>query len=238
MKRIVLFVSIVLLLTGCKTTYDYGYDVRQLRAGMTKYEVERLIGPAERILEINWTPYGYEEILQYRDRYWDRYALIYMEGILIDAQYIYDGSWYYVQATRPPMGGGIFPPGFIPGRPVPMPPHYDPPINRPPSDNNLPEAKPRPPLNNNNSSSSNRPESSRPGNTSSSRPSSSRPANTESSTSGSRQSNPSRETTGTRSNSSSGSTRESSSGRSSSSSSGSQSNTSQDSNGSRSSRNK
>lgn len=155
MKRIIYLIGIVLLLSGCKTTYDYGYDVRDLRSGMTKYEVERLIGPAERILEINWTPYGYEEILQYRNNYWDRYALIYLEGILVDAQYIYDGYWYYPQVIRPPMGGAIFPPAFIPGRPTPMPPASQrPPINRPPTtsrppatNNQLPAASEREPSN-------------------------------------------------------------------------------------------
>lgn len=166
MKKLLLIALTAILLYGCASSNYNSYDVRDLRVGMTKFEVERLIGPAERVLSIQWTSFGYVELLQYRNQYNQLFALEYREGILIGAEYIYQGYWYPMYTTRPGHGRPVFPPSYRPNRPAPAPPANAP--SRPQNNNNMQPANPRQPTNNQNNSSSGQ-STSRPSNSGSSR---------------------------------------------------------------------
>ncbi|MDL2223676.1 hypothetical protein LJB98_06260, partial [Bacteroidales bacterium OttesenSCG-928-M11] len=153
MKKILFILVAIVLLQGCVTSGYRTYDIKDLRVGMTRYEVENLIGPAERVLSIRWTNLGYEEILQYRNYYNQLFALEYIEGILVGADYIYDGGWYPMYNTRPDYGRPVFPSHYSPNRPAPAPPAHITPSRPSHSNNNLKPANPRNPTNNQTNSS-------------------------------------------------------------------------------------
>ena len=173
MKKAICFFSLFLILWGCGS-YRQQFDIRSLTVGMSKAEVNSLVGSPERYLSISRTPYGYEEILQYRNVYNEIYALEFVNDYLVAANYIYDGMYYsmYPPANRPPYGKSVFPSSYKPNRPAPAPPQGSsrPGQNNRPSSNNqtekntMPPARPRESTNNNNSNTSR--QSSRQDNTS------------------------------------------------------------------------
>lgn len=175
MKKLIFLLCLPMIIWSCGTVNYAQYDISNLRTGMSKAQVRSVIGSPERYLVSTMTPYGYQEVLQYRTSYSDLYALEFLNDYLIYAEYMYDGHYapYYHQITvRPPYGNSIFPPNYRPG----------PPPSRPPGDNNrpdnnrpenivnpLPPARDREPANNNNNNV-------RPPANNNSRPSNSRPS--------------------------------------------------------------
>jgi hypothetical protein len=136
MKKTLYIILLSFVLGACGSSHNNSYrryDIRDLKMGMYIDEVESMIGPPERILSIRNAPYGYEEVLQFRNYYNKIYALEFLDGYLVCAHYIYNDYYY-------PM----YPPNQIPprGKPV-VPPHYKPNHPTPPPGNSLPSAKPR-----------------------------------------------------------------------------------------------
>lgn len=174
---------------------------------MNMAEVQRLLGPPERVLSLTRTPYGYEEVWQYRTSYNEVFALEFMNEILEGYQFLYEDlqyappSYYY----RPPYGKPIFP-NYRPNRPIySKPPHSGNNNNhnngRPPSNTQTPEYTP--PRGGTDSGTG------RPGNSTGTRPipprgDSTQPDNTKNSTTTTRESsNTTRESSGATRNSSS-----------------------------------
>jgi hypothetical protein len=161
MKKLIALLLITCTIAGCSLTQvAYRTDnYNLLRIGMTKWEVEERIGPPAGYLDARRSPYGYEEILLYRNRYNEPFALEFVNDYLMAADYVYEGGCYpmYPGYHRPAHGNPVFPPGYRPNR------RYYPPAE-PRPDNRLPSYNYERP-----SSSSTRP----PANE---RPSSNRPA--------------------------------------------------------------
>jgi len=151
MKKIICFFALSLILWGCVSSQQQ-YDIRNLTVGMSKNEVRSLIGPPERYLSFSRTPYGYEEILQYRNIYNEPYALEFINGYLAAANYIYNDMYYpmYPSASRPSRGKSVFPPNYRPNRPA-LPPSQ---VSRPGQSNSpgntMAPASSREPTNNRN----------------------------------------------------------------------------------------
>ncbi|MDR1526403.1 MAG: hypothetical protein LBS46_01880 [Dysgonamonadaceae bacterium] len=151
MKKMIILSGLISLLTACSITQSVyqtdNYD--RLNIGMSKWEVENWIGPPIRYLDARRSPYGYEEIVLYRNRYNEYFALEFVNDYLVAANYVYDGGWYpmYPSYNRPPFGKPVFPPHYRPNKP------YYPPVGvqpgRPSQPNNpqRPPSSPRPPAN-------------------------------------------------------------------------------------------
>lgn len=137
-------------------------DLNRLTTGMTKAEVEKLAGLPDRILAVNETSNGYQEVLEYRTSRGDIYALEFWNDYLTGYEYLYEDVQYVPSVyptVFPPYGrplyvypGGVYRPNY-------NRPNYN---NRPGNNNNRPGNVNRPDNNNNNSNNTNRPGSSRP----------------------------------------------------------------------------
>lgn len=153
MKRIIFLLTIIFTLSACGT-YRYTDQIDQLNAGMTKAEVAYILGRPERVLEVNYTRQGIQEILEYRDYYGDFYALEFWDNYLVNYQYLNNNTYYYIAPTRPayipPRGRPVIIVGDRPSRP-----------NRP--NNNRPNNRPESSRPNNNNNNSSRPTTTRPG---------------------------------------------------------------------------
>jgi hypothetical protein len=121
-----------------------------LTTGMTRYEVESCIGRPLRLLDARRMPYGYEEIVLYRNRYREYFALEYVNNQLVAADYFYDDGYHPMYPERPAAGHPVFPPHYRPDHPyrpeaAPRPGRTPPPApaQRPPSTNRPPSAPPR-----------------------------------------------------------------------------------------------
>ncbi|GHT76146.1 hypothetical protein AGMMS50262_13530 [Bacteroidia bacterium] len=174
MKQMIYFLLLIFTLTGCGTINN-NYETepyRQLRVGMSKREVEYLIGPPERYLEMRRTPYGYQEILQYWTYYDQPFALEFINDYLTSANYIYGSIWYpmYPWENRPGYGRPIFPPSYRPDRPFYPPSQTQPGFPRPPA-TTRPPSTPRPPANTSRPESTTRPSESTPRPAATTRPS-------------------------------------------------------------------
>ncbi len=132
MKKIVYILVATLVLTGCSISRNSQADnFKRLTIGMSKGEVEYWIGPPELYLSVTRTPYGIEEVLQYRNIYNELFALEFVNDYLVSADYIHSGAWYpmYPVANRPPHGKPVFPSHYKPNKPAP---------SRPPANTNRP----------------------------------------------------------------------------------------------------
>ncbi|MCD8176445.1 MAG: hypothetical protein LUE98_03045 [Tannerellaceae bacterium] len=142
-------------------------DLNRLTTGMTKAEVEKLAGLPDRILAVNETSNGYQEVLEYRTSRGDIYALEFWNDYLTGYEYLYEDVQYVPSVyptVFPPYGrplyvypGGVYRPNY-------NRPNYNnrPNNNLPGNNNNRPGNVNRPDNNNNNSNNTNRPSSSRP----------------------------------------------------------------------------
>ena len=109
MKKIVYFSIIVLIATACGTYRTL--DLRRLTTGMTKAQVEKVAGLPYRVLAINETEDGYQEVLEYRTGANEVYALEFWNDYLTGYEYLYDDIEYIAPAYPPAM----YPPY---GRPI------------------------------------------------------------------------------------------------------------------------
>ncbi|MCD8166310.1 MAG: outer membrane protein assembly factor BamE [Bacteroides sp.] len=120
------------LIVGCGSYNTL--DLRKLTTGMTKQEVRDVIGPPDRVLSVNESKDGYQEVLEYRASRNEVYALEFWNNYLTGYEHLYDDVNYY-----PP----VVPPLYYPeyGRPLI---YYNPGYNRPPS-RPVPPTRPTPP---------------------------------------------------------------------------------------------
>lgn len=134
MKKIVYLFSLMLALQSCGSYRSF--NLNKLRIGMSKEQVIATVGYPERVLAVNDSRQGYQEILGYRTHRDEIYALEFWDDYLTGYEFLYD-EVQYVPAPRPPYfpeyGRPIV---VIPGRPGR--PDYNRP--RPPSrpENNRP----------------------------------------------------------------------------------------------------
>jgi hypothetical protein len=156
-KQIVLLILSCVLscaIAGCSSLQVvYRTDnYKQLSIGMSKWEVEDKIGPPLRYLNAVRSSYGYEEMLLYRNRYSEYFALEFINDRLVSANYVYGEEWYpmYSPYDRPSFGKPAFPPNYHPHRPYSPPsearpgrPPYSGSSQRP-NDNARPTAPDRP----------------------------------------------------------------------------------------------
>ncbi|MCD7974141.1 MAG: hypothetical protein LUG18_16000 [Candidatus Azobacteroides sp.] len=213
MKNLLIIFSLSLFVTGC-ASYRRA-DLGQLTIGMTKWEVSNTIGPPERVLAVNRTQYGYQEVLEYRTYHNEYYALEFWDDYLTGIEFLYDGI-VYVPAPAPPTywpvyGRPVFPGNYRPSRP--QNPQYPGQTPRPPTTNpgtpqpgvtNRPESTSRPQTNTQNNS---RPSTNNNNNNNSN-------TNNQQNNTPSRQTNNSRQTTTTPSTNTNESSRQQSSGES------------------------
>lgn len=148
MRKIMYLLALVLIISSCASYKSL--DLSALTTGMTKNDVRNLIGSPDRILAVNQTDNGYQEVLEYRTSNDEVYALEFWNDYLTGYEFLYDDVTYYPSAIPPVWypapGMPIFPPGYYPSRPQrPNRP------NRPnrPGQNNRPNP-PRPSIDNSN----------------------------------------------------------------------------------------
>ncbi len=139
MKNLIYICIASLLLTACSTyrTLNLG----RLTTGMTKAQVESVAGRPYRVLAVNDTHDGYQEVLEYRTSAGEIYALEFWNDYLTGYEYI-DEEYNYIPVAVPPAYYPDYgrPIVVIPGRP-----------NRPrPPVSNRPPSNPRPPSNSGN----------------------------------------------------------------------------------------
>lgn len=191
--------ALALLVTSCGSFRSL--DINRLTTGMTKAQVEEMAGPPQRVLAVNNTKDGYQEVLEYSTARNEVYALEFWNDYLTGYEYLYDDI-QYVPAPAPPM--------YIPpyGRPIiivnerPGRPGYSQ-SQRPQS---RPQSRPQPPRSTGRTSESSRPSSSSSSSSSSSPSSSSgRYSSGSTSTSSSSNTNSNRSTSTSSSSSSSSS---------------------------------
>lgn len=108
MKKLVYIALITLVFTACGV---YTTDLNRLTTGMSKGQVEAMIGRPDRVLSVSETRDGYQEVLQYRTSRNEVYALEFWNDYLAGYEYLYDDA-PYIPAPAPPM--------YIPdyGRPI------------------------------------------------------------------------------------------------------------------------
>lgn len=119
MKKLFIFLTLSLIFVSCgmyKTA-----DINSLTTGMSKMDVEYVMGPPTRVLAVNRTQYGLQEVLEYITRRDEVYALEFWDDYLTGYEFMYD-NWVPAPAPpaiRPPIGGPIRPPHYTPdpGRP-------------------------------------------------------------------------------------------------------------------------
>lgn len=119
MKRIV-YLMVLAVVAGSCAMYK-SLDLNSLTTGMTKAEVRAIVGPPDRILAVNNTEKGYQEVLEYRTSRNEVYALEFWNDYLTGYEFLYDDV-NYVPSVVPPMwypepGRPIIPPGYYPNRP-------------------------------------------------------------------------------------------------------------------------
>lgn len=121
MEKILFLILPLLLLLGCGSTKNL--DLSKLTTGMTKSEVAAVVGTPYRVLAVNDTKDGYQEVLEYRTAYNEVYALEFWNDYLTGFEFLYDDV-EYVSSVAPPLywperGRPIYvaPPGNRPNRP-------------------------------------------------------------------------------------------------------------------------
>lgn len=140
MKKGLFIVILSAILMSCASYKSL--NLNRLTTGMTKAQVEAVAGLPDRVLAVNQTENGYQEVLEYRTSRSEIYALEFWDDYLTGYEFLYDDVAYV-----PPMA----PPMFIPdyGRPIII---IRPDNNRPnrpnrPGGNTRPPSGTRPPGN-------------------------------------------------------------------------------------------
>jgi len=108
MKKIVLLFVISAVFFSCGTYRSF--DLNRLTTGMTKEEVIYTVGEPQRVLAVNNTREGYQEVLEYRTSRSEVYALEFWNDYLVGYEFLYDDVSYIAPA----------PPVILPdyGRPI------------------------------------------------------------------------------------------------------------------------
>lgn len=127
MKKILFVMILSIILASCGAYKSL--NLNKLSTGMTKQEVESVIGPPDRILAVNDKKEGYQEVLEYRTAGSEVYALEFWNDYLTGYEFLYDDVQYvpsiYPPTIWPDYGRPIY---IVPNRPTPPRPT---PPNRP-----------------------------------------------------------------------------------------------------------
>jgi hypothetical protein len=107
MKKL-LFISLLTILISACSSYK-SLDLNKLTTGMTKAQVEAQIGSPQRILAINETKDGYQEILEYRTSRDEVYGLEFWNDYLTGYEFLYDDVSYPIDYYFPPNYPTYFP---------------------------------------------------------------------------------------------------------------------------------
>lgn len=99
MKKIVLLFVISAVFFSCGTYRSF--DLNRLTTGMTKEEVIYTVGEPQRVLAVNNTNDGYQEVLEYRTSRSEVYALEFWNDYLVGYEFLYDDIPYV--APSPPL---------------------------------------------------------------------------------------------------------------------------------------
>lgn len=105
MKKILLFGILTVFLTACGSYKSL--DLSKLTTGMTKAQVQAAIGNPDRILAVNDTKDGYQEILEYRTSKDEVYGLEFWNDYLTGYEFLYDDIDYI--DYFPPIYPTVFP---------------------------------------------------------------------------------------------------------------------------------
>lgn len=92
-----MIISVVFISCGMFKTLD----LSKLRTGMTKEQVVQAVGDPSRILAVNNTQNGYQEVLEYRTPRNEVYALEFIDDYLVGYEFLYEDVEYI--APAPPM---------------------------------------------------------------------------------------------------------------------------------------
>lgn len=122
MKKIVLIMLTPLLFLACSSYQSL--DLSRLTTGMTKAEVISQVGRPNRVLAVNDTRNGYQEVLEYRTGRDEIYALEFWNDFLTGYEFLYD-DYTYVPPVAPPFWYPdyygrpivVYPPSYYPNRP-------------------------------------------------------------------------------------------------------------------------
>jgi len=131
MKKVIFAVIMAVVFTACGTYKSL--DLNKLTTGMTKEQVETVIGKPDRILAVNDKKEGFQEVLEYRTSRDEVYALEFWNDYLTGYEFLYDDVNYTASVAPPAMwpsyGRPIYIiPGNRPNRPTPP---TRPEVNRP-----------------------------------------------------------------------------------------------------------
>ena len=164
MKRYV-YVFLVLILFFASCLSYKALNLNHLTIGMTVEQVQRTYGPPRKVLETKRTNNGFLQVLEYRNRHGEVYALEFWDNYLVGYDFLYD-DYPYIAPVAPPgyypsfgssiiivHGSGYYNSYYAPGR---YPSNYRPrpPFSRPTgpvivSPSNRPGSNTHPPVNNN-----------------------------------------------------------------------------------------
>ncbi len=151
MKNFVFIAIFAIILISCGSYRSL--DLRRLTTGMTKAQVERIAGLPNRVLSINETEDGYQEVLEYSTSRNEVYALEFWNDYLTGYEYLYDDIEYvaplYPPSMYPPYGRPIIVvPNERPNQPGRPTPPNRPGRPTPPSRPETPGGSTRPPATN------------------------------------------------------------------------------------------
>lgn len=135
MKKGLFIVILSAILMSCSSYRSL--NLNRLTTGMTKAQVEEVAGIPERVLAVNQTEDGYQEVLQYRTSSSEIYALEFWNDYLTGYEYLYDDVAYV-----PPVAPPLYMPDY--GRPIIIvhPDNRPNRPNRPPSGTRPPSQRP------------------------------------------------------------------------------------------------
>ncbi|WP_163264903.1 hypothetical protein [Dysgonomonas sp. 216] len=128
MKKIIVILIISVFIFACSSMRTV--DMGKLRIGMTRTEVQNLIGIPDRVLHAGASDGGYEEVLQYTTYQGEIYAVTFWNDHL--------ESYSFLDQTYPVGGVTPVPPVYYPtprppANPTPRPPANEKPSTRPPT---------------------------------------------------------------------------------------------------------
>ncbi len=99
MKKIILVALISIMFVSCGSYRTF--DLNRLTTGMTKEQVIYTVGEPQRVLAVNNTNDGYQEVLEYRTSRDEVYALEFWNDYLTGYEFLYDDVQYI--APAPPL---------------------------------------------------------------------------------------------------------------------------------------
>lgn len=134
MKKIIFAMIVAVVLTACGTYRSL--DLNKLTTGMTKEQVETVVGKPDRVLAVNNKKEGFQEVLEYRTSADEVYALEFWNDYLTGYEFLYEDVNYVASVAPPtmwpPYGRPIYIiPGNRPNKPNRPTPPTRPEINRP-----------------------------------------------------------------------------------------------------------